>query len=269
MSIKIDLLPGYVPLRRTFKRVLLGCGLLLLAVATFVGLTYMADQRRLDKLKQDVEAIQTFANQTLAAETAAQKAQDEAAPVKAVVDFMTDASKTGPERAAVIDLMRRYIYAGAVVNSIDMSTGTSATIQTLVRTPDEYARLLLALRRGSAQENGPLFTDPPIGTGVPGFPEGRIIQPVQGPIYTPTPIEFPLPITLQGNLKPDSAQRPLLYVPTEPPGTAVAGGNAAGGGAAGGAPPRYPGGSSSGSSSSGSPSSAPYPSASPGASPSG
>ena len=239
MSIKIDLLPGYVPLRRTFRRVLGGLGLLFLIVAASIGLIYMADERRLEKLRADVEAIEPFATKATETQAEADRIIAETVPVKSVVDFMADASKTGPERAAALDLMRRYVYAGAVVSEIDMSTGTAATIRATVRTPDEYARMLYALRNGSAEENGPLFTGLPVGTGVPGFPEGRLIERPQGPIYTPTAIEFPLAVTLQGNLKNDAAGRPLLYVPAEPPGTAVATvGNAAGvpGGAGGGAP---------------------------------
>jgi hypothetical protein len=230
MAIKIDLLPGYVGLRRWFKRVLVICVALIAVVASVLALFYYRDKQRLDKLKADLANIETFAAQTEATRQQAEAAVNETAPVRTAVNFMADASKTGAERAALIDLIRRYVYAGAVVSTLDLSDGATAKFTATVRTPDEYARFLLSLRRGSdqAQAAGPLFTGLPQGSGIPGYPDNRPIPGPETVSYTPEPITFPLRIDASGQLKNPMA------VPVEPGGAAPA---------AGGAPGMPPGGS--------------------------
>jgi hypothetical protein len=210
MAIKIDLLPGYVGLRRSFKRVLAVCAGLVTLVMAVLAVLYYRDYQRLEKLKQDVENIEVFAKRTEAAEGAATAATTEAAPIKASVDFMADASKTGPERAAVVDLVRRYVYSGAVVSTLDLSDGQNAKFTATVRSPDDYARFVLALRKGSKEELGPLFEGLPVANGVPGFPNNRPFPLPQTISYTPQPIVFPLRVDATGKLQN------ALTVPVEP-----------------------------------------------------
>lgn len=215
MAIKIDLLPGYVGLRRWFKRVLLACLAVVALVAGVLYLLYYRDQQRLATLKEDLENIKRVESLTVAADNAKTAAESEAAPIKSVVDFLADAGKTGPERAALIDLTRRYIYERAVIRSIDLSDGATVRLTAAVESPDAYARFLLALRKGSADQQGFLFSTPPTANGVPGFPEGRPIPPPTNVSYVPQPLPFPLSVQANGPLK-----NPVV-VPPEP-GTAAA-----------------------------------------------
>jgi hypothetical protein len=244
MAIKINLLPQSYDLKRKRARVGIGMGALLGLTALSIGLIYASDKKQLEKVTADEAAVKIVETQTTTAETATQAAESEAAPVKGVVAFMADASKTGAERAALLDLMRRYIYGGAVVSDLDLSNGTDAKIAATVRTPDEYARLLLSLRRGALPGLGQVFDGAPGASGVPGFPEGRPLPPEGALTYTPTPITFPFRIDAAGRLKTDPAnpRNSLLFVPPEPPGTATAAVNAAGGapGGSGGPPPGGP-----------------------------
>lgn len=235
MAIKIDLLPGYVGLRRWFKRVLLACLAVVGLVAGILYLLYYRDQQRLLALQADLENIKRVEAMTLAADTAKAAAESQGAPIKLVVDFLADSGKTGPERAALIDLTRRYVYERAVVSSIDLSDGATVRLTAAVESPDDYARFLLALRKGSAQEQGPLFANPPTANGVPGFPEGRPIPPPTTVSYVPQPLSFPISANATGPLK-----NPVV-VPAEP-GTAAAapGGAAAGIGDPGIPPPTAP-----------------------------
>ena len=247
MAIKINLLPQSYALEKTRNRWIAGMASLLGLTALSIGLLHASDKKQLEKIQADTEAVRVVAAQTTAA-TAAKDAADAAkGSIKAVVDFMADASKSGSERAAFVDLMRRFIYNRAVVSNLDVSNGTDAKITATVRSPDEYARFLLALRQGTkgvtaeggnATEagKGKVFDSPPVASGVRGYPNGRRVEPPPNISDFPTPILFPIQVDAQGPLKTDaSARNGLLYVPVEPPGTVVSGGGAAGGaGGAGG-----------------------------------
>ena len=235
--LKIDLLPEYVALERRFKRVVLAGILLLLLLAVGLGLHHLTNIRRQEKLKADIAGIQPTATMTTNANTAATAATAANLPVQTVVNFMADASKTGAERAALLDLTRRYIYDGAVVSLVDFSDGANIQFKATVRTPDEYANFLLALRKGTESEKGPLFAALPSANGIPGYPTGESLEAPPQPLsYTPQRVVFPLAIDARGPLRSDKiSQQGLLTVPAEPSGTSVGvADNAAGGGARGG-----------------------------------
>jgi hypothetical protein len=237
MSVKIDLLPGYVGLRRWFKRLSYGALALVVATAAILFLLYRQGQQTLAVYEQDLENIRPLAEAAEAAETATAAATSAAAPVDAAVTFMVRAGKTGPERAALIDLVRRYIYGGAVVSSIDLSDGQTVKINATVATPQDYAQFLLALRSGSVSNQGLLFAQDPrsnavTASGIPGGPNERFILPVAS--TEPTIVSLPLSIASNGTLKD------RIEVPVEPGGVAVAQG------AAGGPPGGFPGGAPAG-----------------------
>lgn len=256
MAIKINLLPQSYDLEKKRNRWIAGMTGLLGVTALSIGLLYLSDQKQLEKVKEDLANATTVADKTTAAKSAAANATSATASIKGVVDFMTDASKTGRERAALLDMIRRYIYRNAVVSDLDLSTGNLAKIAVTIRSPDEYARFLLALRQGGTgiattleERAGKVFEGVPKASGIPGFPNGRPIPQAPELSDTPQPITFPFPIQAEGNLKTDTAnpRNNLMYVPAEPPGTLVAatsGAAGGGGGAPGGS--SYPG-SSSGS----------------------
>lgn len=243
MAIKINLLPQSYALEKTRNRWIAGMAGLLGLTALSIGLLHASDRKQLEKVQADVRAVTAVANLTTQA-TADKDAADAAkGSIKAVVDFMADASKTGSERAAFLDLIRRYIYNRAVVSNLDVSNGTDAKITATVRSPDEYARFLLALRQGAKDAQNPnaieggkgkVFERPPVASGVRGFPTGRRLPPPINVTEFPTPIVFPINVDAQGPLKVDAVGRNnLLYVPPEPSGTVVSAAAGAAGGAAG------------------------------------
>ncbi len=261
MAIKINLLPQSYALEKRRKQVLAGMVGLLGLTGLGIGLLYASDKKQLEKVKSDVVAVTAVAQQTTAAKTATDTAVSAAASIKGVVDFMADASKSGPERAAFLDLWRSYIFKGAVISGIDVSDGTTAKISATVRSDDEYARFLTALRAGApdplaganATTRGKVFDSNPVASGVRGFPEGRALPQAPDFSQTPTAIVFPIKVEAAGKLKSDPNPRnTLLYVPPEPPGTVGAAVTQGAGGAS--SPSGYPSGASSSSSSGPSPS---------------
>jgi hypothetical protein len=230
MAIRIDLLPRYVGLRRWFKRILLACVALVGAFAAILFILFYREQLRLQTLKQNRDAYQKVATMADNAQAAAKKATDEAQPLQDTVNFFVDAGRTGPERAALLDTVHRYIYTGAVISVLDISDGQTVKFTTMVKTPDEYANFLNNLRRGTAPA-GILFADLPSGAGIPGYGNaattGQIGQPAAQ--ATPAPgaegaapglsvpyVVFPLTINASGK------QREAVVIPTEPGAAAAA-----------------------------------------------
>ena len=229
MAIKIDLLPATVGLKRQLKLALLvSAGVLVVAGST---LAVLSEQKRLEleKVVDDRDMYKTIAQKTQNAQTAASTANTARAPFEGAIDFMSSATKTGPERAALLNLLRQYIYENSVVNAIDISDGTNVTIEATVRAPDEYARFLLGLRRASDLNGGLLFAGLPKASGPGGFANGAIpfVRPNPAPGSQPVVILYPIKVTAKGILK-----NPVT-VPADPVGAAPAPG-------AEGAPPGTP-----------------------------
>jgi hypothetical protein len=219
MAIKIDLLPAYVGLRRWFKRAVTAAVLLVAAIGAILFLLYYKGQQQLAKLQADLQGVEANAQITEAADAAKTTAESTAAPLQAFSDFMVAAGKTGAERAALLDMVRRYIYGGAVVSAIDISNGQTVKINATMATPDDYARFLLNLRRGSASNGGALFAAEPKSNsvksvGVPGGPTRPFVVPTAG--LTAQVIPYPLQIAAEGSLKDP------IVVPTEAAGGAAA-----------------------------------------------
>lgn len=169
MAIRINLLPAYVGLERWFKRILAACVLLVGVFAIVLYMFYHRDQLRLQTLETNRANIEPIAQKTEAAERAKAAAEAEAKPMQDAITFLVDAGRTGAERAALLDLFHRYIYAGSVVSSLDLSDGTNAKIKAMVRTPDDYARFLMTLRQGAVPD-GVLFEGLPTAQGIAGWP---------------------------------------------------------------------------------------------------
>jgi len=225
MTIKIDLLPAYVGMRRWFKRALIFCVSLITVVGAVLFVFYYQGEQRLNKIKTDLANIKPVADQKRAAEASRDKANTEAAPYKATVDFIVDAGQSGPGRAALLDLIRRWIYEGALVKSIDISDGTVMKMNLALNKPDEYAQFLGILRKAGPNpldptRSGPLFKDLASASGIPGFGSGGAPAP---PVTETAGLTFPLNITAQASLL-----NPVV-VPVEPGAAAAAGAPGAGG----------------------------------------
>ena len=194
MAIRIDLLPRYVALRRWFKRILAVCLMLVSAFAAILFVIYYREQLRLSTLKTNLANVRIFADKTDAAQKAADAATTEAQPLQSNVNFLVDAGRSGPERAALLDLIRRYVYNGAVVGSLDISDGKIAKFSGMVRTPDDYARFLLNLRQGTVPV-GILFAGSVDGGGIVGWPNssGTSTAPGATPGAKPAPVPAPAP----------------------------------------------------------------------------
>jgi hypothetical protein len=189
-----------------------GAAGLVALVALVLFLFYRQSQQTLAVKQQDLEAIRPIAEQARTAQAAATRATDEAKPVETAVTFMVKAGKTGPERAALIDLVRRYIYGGSVVSSIDISDGQTVRINATVTDPQAYAAFLLSLRQGSATNDGVLFAEDPRSnavnaSGIPGGPNEAFVLPTAS--TEPTIVRYPLSISATGTLKNP------IEVPTE------------------------------------------------------
>ena len=186
-----------------------------------------AKNKELETAKLNQSNFEAIAAKTKAATDAEAAAVTQAQAVSDTIAFMLAASKTGAERAALINQVRQYVYENAVVTGIDLSDGKTVKINAQVTTPDQYARFLVNLRRASDTNGGPLFAGLPKAGGVKGFPEGinTYILPAI-PTDQPVVIPYPLNIAAAGNLK-----YPVV-LPPDPVGAAPA---AAAPGAPGGA----------------------------------
>lgn len=216
MAIQIDLLPGYVKLKRQLHRSIAACIVGTGIIAS--GLLLVLQQKKLDlqTLKQDRDVWVAVAAKTDAAATAKTAAITETAPIASAVGFMTGATRTGPQRAALLDLVRQYINEDTIVDSIDISTGTAVTINATVRDPDQYATFLLNLRRAADINGGTLFKGVPTASGPGGFANGAIPFIPPGQSADAVPIIYPVKVVATGN---------LLYpiqLPVEPGGAAPA-----------------------------------------------
>lgn len=232
MSIKIDLLPGYLNLQRWFRNWIWISLAALLLTAGVLYILWYGGEETLKVARQDYENLAAAEQATQTAESKRDAAQSAAQPIETVVDFIVNAGKTGPERAALIDLARRYIYAGAVVSAIDMSDGQNANFNYTVRDEQEYAQSLLALRNGSVDNGGVLFKENPTqitATGVPGGPNPAFIAPPPLPGEPARVIPYPLQIGATGPLKDP------VVIPPEPGTAAAAPAAGAAGAGAGGA----------------------------------
>lgn len=170
MAIRIDLLPGYVGLRRWFKRILVGCVALIGVFAAVLFLLYYRDQLALQTLKTNRQNIEAFAQKTEAAEKAKADAEAQARPMQDAVSFFVDAGRSGSERAALLYLIHRYIYADAELKLLDLSDGQNAKMEARVASPDKYANFLMRLRNGTVP-TGVLFKNLPSGAGIKGYPD--------------------------------------------------------------------------------------------------
>jgi hypothetical protein len=226
MAIQIDLLPGYVKLKRQLHRSIAAC-IVVTGIIASVLLTVL-QQKKLDlqTMETDRDTWKAVASKTDAATAGATAAEGSTAPIAASVGFMTGSLKTGPQRAALLNLVSKYINEDTIVDSIDISNGTSVTINATVQNPDQYAVFLLNLRRAAKANGGTLFSDLPVTSKGPGgFANGAV--PFIKPFVTtePVPIIFPIQVTATGTLlnpvvlptEPGAAAAPAAGAPGAPP----------------------------------------------------
>lgn len=228
MAIKIDLLPVTVALRRRLQRVIMLSLVTLALAASALVLVLDAKQKEYKTAEADrttIEARATLATNAKALEDGfigTAKAKTD------TIGFMLAASKSGPERAALLNQVRQYVYEAAVVSAIDLSDGKNLRVEAQVKDPNEYANFLFNLRRASATPpyGGPLFAALPRAGGVEGFPNGAYLARPPTPSDQPIVFVYPLKIAAEGPLK-----YPVV-LPPDPVGakTANAGSPSAGGG---------------------------------------
>jgi hypothetical protein len=198
MSVKIDLLPGYVGLRRWFKRLSYGALALVAARRPFC-FCFIVRVSRPWKFMSRIETTSSLMpSPPRRPSQPPVPPSPRLRPKKPLSLSWCRPAKTGSERAALIDLLRRYIYEGAVVSTIDLSDGTTAKINATVATPQDYAQFLLGLRSGSVSNpGGQLFAQDPrsnavTASGIPGGPNERFILPVAS--TEPTIVSLPLAV---------------------------------------------------------------------------
>jgi len=234
MAIKIDLLPAYVGLKKTFARLLSAALVSLALLVAGLALVYHSKGLELETAKTNLTAADTVSKRTDAAAAAAKKADADRVGFDAANTFMLASSKTGAERSALINLIRQYIYENSVVRSIDVSDGKTVTIVATVTTPDEYADFLVRLRNAT----GVVFAASPLPrvSGVGGFANGAtplvVPQPEAG--SAPVVVNYPITLTAQAVLL-----NPIQLPVDQAPASAATGAPGAAGAppAAGGATP--------------------------------
>lgn len=209
MAIKIDLLPGHVQQRRNLQLAIAGSALALVLVGTGLAMALDAKQKALATANQDLAVVKAISAQTTAAQTAQENAINAAKPVNDTIQFMLVAGKSGPQRAALLNQVRQYIYIDTVVQSIDLSDGTTVNVEALVKNPTQYAQFLFNLRRAgpppagdTTTDAGPLFAAAPKASGVGGFNNGAAtFVPPATPTDQPVIIVYPLKVKATGPLK--------------------------------------------------------------------
>lgn len=234
MSIKIDLMPQYVALERRFRRFMGAAFALLVGTAVVLTFLYLRGQKDLTRMQAQYAEASRVAKMTTDAQAAQTTAESAATAKQAFVQFVVGANQTGAQRAALLDLVRRYISPSAVVSQIDMSDGQNAKITATLKSPDDYARFLLNLRAGSATRGGQLFAEDPKSFAVlpqNALPGSGFTQPFVPPVRTTVPqvVTYPITMTVVGKLKDN------IVVPADPGAAAVSTVGVGGPGASGGA----------------------------------
>lgn len=249
MAIQIDLLPQYVGLRRKVKVAAVVMVVIYIIAGTVFTLVWYSKTLEVQTAKQNVAIYQPIATETTDTKSKADAKVASLAPMETTVKFFSDASQTGPRRAAVINMMKPYIVGNALVSAIDIPDGKSVLITAAVKNTDDYGNLLLNLRKGFIQHD-PLPSQPtvfdslPKASGVRGFP----LKPEQpAPLLSfgdLAPQTFPIDVNISTSLKPDLIfETPLALGETAAPAAPGQPGSAPGSGSGSGS------GSSSGSSS--------------------
>ena len=204
MALKIDLLPGYVRLRRWRKWSALLSVVLVSAVGAILYLTYYQKTLEVQIAQQNVLAWQAVANEATKVEGEATAKVASLGNLEATVKFFTDATQSGPRRAVAVDLIKRYIMPDALVSSVDIPDGKTVTIVASVADSDNYGRLLTNLRKGTVGFKPPppvpyVWASLPVASGIPGFPLPESTPPnVTG--NEPVPMTFPLNISIASAL---------------------------------------------------------------------
>ncbi len=251
MSIKIDLLPGHVKKRRNLQLAMMASVLALALVGTGLAMALNVKQKALLTTKTNLAVVTAVAAKTTAAETAKTTAEASTKPISDTVAFMLAASKSGPQRAALLNQVRQYIYVDTVVKSIDLSDGKTVNIEGSVKDPNEYAKFLFNLRRAgpppagsTTTDAGPLFAAAPKAAGPGGFNNGAaVFVPPAAPTDQPVIIIYPLAFKATGPLKYPVPVIPDPAAGAAPGATGVGGApgsSNAPGGAPGGSPPGAP-----------------------------
>ncbi len=209
MAIKIDLLPGHVKQRRNLELAIAASVLTVALVGTGLAMALDSKKKELGTAKQNLAAVTVVSNQTKAAADTETAAVTAAQPFRDTITFMLTAGKSGPQRAALLNQVRQYIYIDTVVQSIDLSDGQNAVVQASVKNPNQYAQFLFNLRRAgpppagtTTTDAGPLFALAPKASGVGGFNNGAAaFVPPAIPTDQPVILVYPLKVTAQGPLK--------------------------------------------------------------------
>ncbi len=214
MAIKIDLLPGYVKLKKDLRNSITGC---IVATGLVAGILLMVLQQRkldLETAETDRLALDAVVERVATAKKAKETANAASAPLLTAVSFMANTTKTGPQRAALLHLVRQSIDEDTIVSSIDISDGQKVIIKATVRDPDQYARFLLNLRRASDKQGGTLFKELPVASGPKGFANGAVLfkQPKGDGTGQAVVINYPVEVTAEGTLL-----NPVL-IPPDPVG---------------------------------------------------
>ncbi len=247
MAIQIDLLPQYVGLRRKVKVAALFMFVIYVIAGTAFTLVWDAKTKEVKTAKANTELYRPIAQKAADTKKLADDKDASLIPMATSVKFCSDASQTGPRRAAVINMLRWYINKDSLVSVIDIPDGKSVNITAAVTDTEHYANLLLNLRKGWTGHQPPsarpaIFDAEPKASGAPGYPKVPLPNIPFASFGQLVEQPFPLNVNISTSLtEPLKFETPLALgeaaVAAAPgqPGAAPAGGSTPTGGS-GGAP---------------------------------
>ncbi len=148
--LKIDLLPRHFAIARTNKRILTIGIILLVVVGVGFGLKHKDIRGEIAKTEQAIAEVKPTAEKVVQLEDEISEKQGWLDPIKAKIDFVEKADKTGEEYFDRFHSINKYIWAEPQMprmSSFSITGGSSVQFTVMVQGTVEVGRFLLNLLR--------------------------------------------------------------------------------------------------------------------------
>ena len=145
--LKIDLLPRHFAIARTNKRILAIGVILLVVVGVGFGLKHKAIRGEIAKTEQAIAEVKPTADEVRGLEAETSEKQGWLDPIKAKIDFVEKADKTGEEYFDRFHSINEYIWDEAQMSNFAFSGGSSVEFAVMVQGTAGVGRFLLNLLR--------------------------------------------------------------------------------------------------------------------------
>ncbi len=121
--LKIDLLPKHFGIARTNKRILMIGLVLLVVIGAVFAYKYNGVQAQIAQTKETIAKVEPIAVEVGKLENEISKKQGWLDPIKAKLDFVENADKTGEEYFDRFHSINKYIWEGAQMSSFSVNSG--------------------------------------------------------------------------------------------------------------------------------------------------